>query len=472
MAVLNSTDSSNLLPLVKSGKCLGCKETPKDTDVLHCFLCKSHFHVVNCTVAEALRGTTVDSEVLPSNTNLINYSKFSSKIYTTGSFIWTCFRCGVIKEMSCNNNIDQRVAVLESILITLSPALSALTKSSDTTTSQGIAKMLSEIRAGTPVITDGCTTGATDDCTPGVADGNPLLEVSSSESELPPTDSLPSSENAAVTPNASGESCMDLDPMSAAYAGERNHHHIVPKSKVTQFKVRVTSDKEKGPPLRATFHRAHATGKIGSYSIRYHSNNKADFIFDNLSDAKSAYQSLTTGIDGIDVSDPTCMNTKMVHIVGLTEDDTNTSIYDAICKPGRNRAIEHLVNPCTLRVASINPCNKTPHVYRASVVVAEEIWDIILNKMNSKVKVDYLSCSVFLRPDSIRCYNCQKLGHTSKTCQNDIKCVVCGEGHNSKGCVNTPKCINCFDLGLDSNHRADSANCAAYKNFRNGSAKK
>ena len=229
MAVLNSTGSSNLLPLVKSGKCLGCKETPKDTDVLHCFLCKSHFHVVNCTVAEVLRGTTADSEVLPSNTNLINYSKFSSKIYTTGSFIWTCFRCGVIKEMSCNNNIDQRVAVLESILITLSPALSALTKSSDTATSQDIAKMLSEISAGTPVITDGCTTGATVDCTPGVADGNPLLERSSSESELPPTDSLPSSENAAVTPNASGESCIDLDQMSAADAGERNHHHLVPK---------------------------------------------------------------------------------------------------------------------------------------------------------------------------------------------------------------------------------------------------
>ena len=106
------------------------------------------------------------------------------------------------------------------------------------------------------------------------------------------------------------------------------------------------------------------------------------------------------------MSDPTCMNTKMVHIVGLTEDDTDTSIYDAVCKPGRNRAIEHLINPCTLRVTSIKPCNKSPHVYRASVVVAEEIWDIILNKMNSKVKVDYLSCSVFLRPDSFRCYHC------------------------------------------------------------------
>ena len=172
------------------------------------------------------------------------------------------------------------------------------------------------------------------------------------------------------------------------------------------------------------------------------------------------------------MSDPTCTNTKMVHIVGLTEDDTKTSVYNALSKPGRNRAIEHLINLCTLRVVSLNPCKKTPHVYRASVVVSAEIWDIILNKMNSKLKVDYLSCSVFLRPDSYRCYRCQRLGHTSQTCQNDMKCVVCGEGHNTKGCLKTPKCINCSELGLDSNHRADSADCPTYKNFRNGTAKK
>ena len=180
MAALNATDSSNLLPLVKSGKCLGCNETPKDTDVLHCFQCKSHFHVVNCPITETLRATAVDSEVLPSNTNLTNYSKFSSKRYTGGSFIWTCFRCGVIKDMSSDDNINQRVAVLESILITLSPALAALTKSSDTTTSQDIAKMLSEIRAHTPVIADGHNSGASDNCTAGAADEHPLMERSTS----------------------------------------------------------------------------------------------------------------------------------------------------------------------------------------------------------------------------------------------------------------------------------------------------
>ena len=109
--------------------------------------------------------------------------------------------------------------------------------------------------------------------------------------------------------------------------------------------MRVTSDQENDPPLRAAFHRAHAAGKIGSYSIRYHSDNKADFTFDNLSDAKSAHQCLSTEVTGIDVSDPTCTNTKMVHIVGLTEDDTTTSVYNALSKPGRNRAIEHLINP-------------------------------------------------------------------------------------------------------------------------------
>ena len=168
----------------------------------------------------------------------------------------------------------------------------------------------------------------------------------------------------------------------------------------------------------------------------------------------------------MEVSDPTYTNTKMLHIVGLTEHDSKQSVYQAICKPGRNRAIEHLVNLFSLHVLEIKTCNKNHHMYRASVMVTEEIWEVILNKMNQKLKIDYLSCSVFLRPSSIRCYKCQRLGHTIQNCTGEITCVVGGEGHDSKGCTNPPNCVNCSKDSLECDHRADSPDCATYKNHR------
>ena len=458
----NITDSSNPLPLVTKGKCVGCNETAKDSEVLHCYLCKNYFHAVNCTVRD-----TLGNDALPSVTNLTNYTKFGSKTYSTGTFIWTCFRCGVVKELSSPENIGQRVAILESLLMTLSPALLAVTKSQGIVNEQDVNKAISDMRA----------------CTPGDRNENPTVAaaVKSSQSHAAVTTSLfPNDDDPSLTQT---DSSSPLSNVSNSLSGSNtntlptvlkedavNYHPAAKSAGGAKIKFRVTS-KNDSIPLRTHLHRAHSAGIIGNYSMRYHSNSQADLLFDNLSDAETAHQCVSSELEDLKVGSLTCMKTKMVHIVGLTEDDTKDSVYKAICKPGRNHRIEHLVNPYTLRVLSINPCNGKPHVYRASVVISEDIWGIILNKMNSKLKIDYLSCSVFLRPDSIRCYRCQRLGHTSQSCKNDVTCVVCGEGHNSKDCKNAPKCINCAELDLDSCHRADSLNCAAYKNFRKGPAK-
>ena len=478
LELLNLTNSSNMLPIVEKGKCLGCTETARDTDVLHCFLCKKQFHVINCAVA-----ATLGRDDLPAKTNLTNYIKFSSQSYPTGNFIWTCFRCGVIKEMSSSDNIEQRVGVLESLLITMSPALTALAKSAEC--SNEISSMISDIRAST----------SAHQSSP--ADGHPtgVSETPSLESELASNDNnLPMSPAVAMPPhNVSCDISTDpgqlanlpilvdapfqiahdgcLDDSSQTTASALTEHHMRPKPAGTKIKIKITSE-EDGPLLRNFFHRAHTVGKIDSYSIRYHSNHKADLIFQNVSEAEAAHLRISQlDLNKINLGIPTCMNTKMVHIVGLTEDDSKESLYEAICKPGRNHAIGHLINPCTLRVVNINPCNRNSNVYRASVIISEEIWDIILNKMNSKLKIGYLTCSVFLRLESIRCYRCQHLGHTAQTCKKDIRCVNCGEGHSLKECQNSPKCVNCVAEGVDSSHRADSPDCSTYKSFRKGSAK-
>ena len=442
--LLNSTNNSNMLPLVKKGKCEGCSGTAKDTEVLHCHLCNNYFHATNCTVTEALGGGAT-----PSHTNLTNYIKFSAITYPTGRFIWTCFRCGCIEQLASESNINQRVALLESLFTMWSPVLSSLAKSVDNNNAEGIAEMVSKIRASCPEDKD--DTAVVVDSISELKDTEPS-EINSERPSSPPihTSTLTTDDNIVDDPiNHDGD-----------HAVVTHHQHKQRSS--PKLRIRVTS-KESGPPLRTSFHRAHSTGKIGSYAIRYYSDRKADLLFDDIEDGESAHLDIKSALEDVEISPLSHLNTKMIHVVGLTEEDSKKSVYDAICKPGRNRAIEHLVNPYTLRVLDVKPCNNNPHVFRATVVISEDIWDIILNKMNKKLKVDYLSCSVFLRPDSIRCYRCQRLGHTVKTCQNEIACVVCGgSNHNSSSCENPPHCINCSELDLQCNHRA------AYRNFRNG----
>ena len=459
--LLKVTDSSNMLPIVKKGKCEGCNETAKDSEVLHCYLCKNYFHAANCTVRD-----TLDKDALPAFTNLTNYIKFSSQNFSTGTFIWTCFRCGVVKELASPENLSQRVAVLETLLMTLSPALVAITKSQGIVNEQDISEAISNIRANTPGDGNEGPTTATVGSPQSHAVVSPSLSPTDDAPPLTPTGGL-------FTQGNVGNRTSNHNTNMLSTASPVEEYAVIPPAPKSagsaKIKVRVTS-KNDSMPLRSCLHRAHSAGKIDNYSMRYHSNTRADLLFDNLTDAETAHR-CASELEDIEVASPTCMKTKMVHIVGLTEEDTKDSVYKAICKPGRNRNIQHLVNPYTLRVLSLNPCKKSPHVYRASVVISEDIWDIILNKMNSKLKIDYLSCSVFLRPDSIRCYKCQRLGHTSQSCEKDITCVVCGEvGHNSKDCKNAVNCINCAELHMESSHRADSSNCAAYKNFRKGPA--
>ena len=61
----------------------------------------------------------------------------------------------------------------------------------------------------------------------------------------------------------------------------------------------------------------------------------------------------------------------------------------------------------------------------------------------------------------VRCFNCQKYGHTANTCKNQPVCVRCSCLHSDINCVLPPKCANC-----GSQHPADSAQCNTYKTIR------
>ena len=474
--LIDMTNNSNPLPMVKNGKCQGCNETATDKDVLLCCQCKNFFHVGNCTVRDSL-GT----DALPSKTNMSNYCKFSTTSYPTGNFTWTCFRCVCMKEVASKDNINQRVALLESLLLTISPAISSIVKSIDRPHSLAIDKLLSEVRSGVSNVTNDSgskvsdvpaptTSGNETDINPPEVPAPAIVEGNdpdnNTSSQLNPNDMSPQiSTPVTETPE---ETFVQESPSESLPTDESAPAF---KPTGTSFRIKIKSKSETGPPLRLAFHRALAAGKIGDYNFRFHSDHRADVTFDNFTDAETAYRCMSPVLTDQEVSTPICLDTKVIHIVGLTEDDSKDTVYKAICKPGRNRPIEHLINRQSFRVLGTNPCKKKAHVFRATVVVSAEIWQIILNKMNKKLKINYLSCSVFPRPDSIRCFRCQRLGHAVSTCTNEITCANCGGCHSSNGCELPAKCINCTELGFENNHRADSPNCTAYKNFQKGPAK-
>jgi len=74
-----------------------------------------------------------------------------------------------------------------------------------------------------------------------------------------------------------------------------------------------------------------------------------------------------------------------------------------------------------------------------------------LNVGYLRVKVDrYI-------PNPLRCFKCQKFGHSSRLCRNEAVCHRCGEKHAEENCSNAAKCANCSGP-----HGASSRECPVW----------
>ena len=61
-----------------------------------------------------------------------------------------------------------------------------------------------------------------------------------------------------------------------------------------------------------------------------------------------------------------------------------------------------------------------------------------------EIKIGYLNVKVDLYiPNLIRCFKCQRFGHTKKFCRNTEICPKCGESHVEEQCSKSLKCVNC-----------------------------
>lgn len=89
-----------------------------------------------------------------------------------------------------------------------------------------------------------------------------------------------------------------------------------------------------------------------------------------------------------------------------------------------------------------------------------EFEDEILPK---KVTLGFLSYTVReYVPKPMRCYNCQRFGHTAKICKGRRRCARCGGNHEYGQCDHDqPKCCNC-----GGNHSVSYGGCEVVKRER------
>ncbi|GBN99029.1 hypothetical protein AVEN_62332-1 [Araneus ventricosus] len=79
------------------------------------------------------------------------------------------------------------------------------------------------------------------------------------------------------------------------------------------------------------------------------------------------------------------------------------------------------------------------------------------NKLPEHIKAGYMRLSVRTYiPNPLRCFKCQRFGHSKTSCRGTLTCARCAEvGHD---CTRTEKCVNC-----KGEHTSFSRNCLASK---------
>ncbi|XP_055928714.1 uncharacterized protein LOC129959845 [Argiope bruennichi] len=81
-------------------------------------------------------------------------------------------------------------------------------------------------------------------------------------------------------------------------------------------------------------------------------------------------------------------------------------------------------------------------------------------KLPVSIKAGYINCPVRpYIPTPLRCFHCQRFGHTKTACRGKLTCARCAEvGHDNAECNATEKCVNC-----KGNHTSYSRSCPIWK---------
>ena len=80
-------------------------------------------------------------------------------------------------------------------------------------------------------------------------------------------------------------------------------------------------------------------------------------------------------------------------------------------------------------------------------------------ELPTAIKVGYLQVKVVMFiPNPLRCFNCNKFGHTRKRCKSTAKCELCGKDKHYERCDGPKICSNCSGP-----HASSSRDCPVWQ---------
>ncbi|GBL95372.1 hypothetical protein AVEN_154782-1 [Araneus ventricosus] len=81
------------------------------------------------------------------------------------------------------------------------------------------------------------------------------------------------------------------------------------------------------------------------------------------------------------------------------------------------------------------------------------------SKVPESINAGYMKLAVWhYFPNPLRCFKCQRFGHSKASCRGTLTCARCAEaGHNSSGCIAPEKCTNC-----KGSHTSFSRSCPSW----------
>jgi len=137
-----------------------------------------------------------------------------------------------------------------------------------------------------------------------------------------------------------------------------------------------------------------------------------------------------------------------VYVKGV---DTSVDVYDfdrIIQKKG--------VSTSDIRRLTKRYTGKPTQVIKVTCTHQVDVEKLLISKIlinNKQCIVEREKCV-----QVVRCYNCQSLGHTAKTCRNKKRCEFCGDSQCDQGkCIRSLKCVNC-----SGDHASSSSKCPVY----------
>ena len=211
---------------------------------------------------------------------------------------------------------------------------------------------------------------------------------------------------------------------------------------------------------------------IKSFTAKPKVDGSIDFVFDTLSKATNAKNSLAKKMDNLKVSDVVPLDTSRWNVVGLpfkisvgeAVESLIASNHDLSFVKCTDEKFENCINvahypDALLKVIDVRK-NRNGGKYRVVISMNEQMKKLI---KCDKLKVFNVVCKMYSLDNNNRCYQCHEDGHLSHSCKSEVVCAFCAGPHRagSAECTaTTPSCIRCIKAKHnDTNHAVYSSKC-------------